>query len=1010
MLLRGWASVNGIRGALSALFGDTLPLLSSSFGAEIMSQAPTLNPQSASREFQDFIDLSLDLFCIAGFDGYLKEINRAWEVMLGYSREELLSKPYIDFLHPEDRPTTSAAARQVETGQNLMNFENRYLDTKGNYHRIFWTVAVRTDRQLIYCVGRDLTEWKEQEKRLAAQYALTRVMAEATPLVSAGVKMLRAVGEALNWDTGAIWTLLKHDEVLRCTDFWSREGIDTARFEARTREMRFPTGVGLAGRVWATREPSWIEDLSADVNFPRQSAAVEVGLHSGFAFPVVMEGEIVGIFEFFSRWPMKRDDKLLETMRSVGYEVGNFIQRRRSERELRHYAAELEKARKRAEDAASAKSEFLANISHEIRTPMNAIIGMSELALSTKLNREQREYVETVKSSADALLLLINDLLDISKIEARKVELEQAPFDLRTTIENSLHVLAPRAHQRGLELTCHIADDIPEKLVGDAGRLRQILLNLVGNAIKFTESGEVAVRVELSDLRGDGARLQLSVKDSGIGIPRDKQAMIFEPFSQADSSTTRKYGGTGLGLAICSQLVQLMKGKIWVESEPGKGSTFHFIVEFGRADQGGRQLSELPHNLDRLPVLVVDDNETNRRILEETLRQWKMRPETTASAASAMAALEAASAADDAFALVLVDGQMPEVDGFMLAEKIRGDGRFKELKILLLTSAAHPEQIKRVRQLGVSGYLLKPVKQSELLRAIMNALGQSIPTAQLQTHKLRKTRGLRVLLAEDNVVNQRVQSRLLEKLGHTVTIVGNGKEAVSAAESGAFDLILLDVQMPEMDGLEAASIIRSRQKANANIIPIMALTAHAAAEDRERCRTAGMDGYVSKPLRMADLEKGIASLFTSGRDQKPSRRKSQQSSLPTDLIDEQKVLEGLGGDDELFIDVLRLFLGDSDRLLRDIQSAIAQQDAVALSRSAHALKGSIANLSSGDARAYAAELEKMGKCGECSSAEELELVANLDDALRKLQTAASSVLRNRGRVQRKKVSRASGAA
>src|SRR5215469_9250807 len=301
-----------------------------------MSQAPTLPSQSESKEFHDFIDLSLDLFCIAGFDGYLKETNRAWEVMLGFSREELLSKPYIDFLHPEDRATTTAAQRQVESGQNLMNFENRYVDRDGNYHNIFWTVTVRTDRQLIYCVGRDLTEWKKQEKRLAAQYALTRVMADSTPLVSAGVNMLRAVGEALNWDAGAIWTVLKHDEVLRCTDFWSRDGIDAKPFESSTRAARFPPGVGLPGVVWTSREPGWIEDVSTDPNFPREASARQAGLHSGFAFPVLMEGEVVGVFEFFNRWPVKRDDELLQAMRTVGHEVGNFIQRRKAERELRH--------------------------------------------------------------------------------------------------------------------------------------------------------------------------------------------------------------------------------------------------------------------------------------------------------------------------------------------------------------------------------------------------------------------------------------------------------------------------------------------------------------------------------------------------------------------------------------------------------------------------------------------------------------------------------------------------
>ena len=972
-----------------------------------MAQASPVNPQSGLQEFHDFIDLSLDLFCIAGFDGYLKEVNRAWEVMLGYSREELLSRPYLDFIHPDDRPSTSAAARMVETGQNLINFENRYRGTDGKHHNIFWTVAVRTDRQLIYCVGRDLTEMKEQERRLSAQYALTRVMAEATPLLTAGVNMLRAVGEALGWDAGAIWTVLEHDEVLRCIAFWSREGMDAVQFEARTRKAKFPCGIGLPGRVWSSREPAWVEDVEADPNFPREKAARAAGLRSGFAFPVLMEGEVVGVFEFFTRWLVKKDDNLLEAMRSVGHEVGNFIHRRRAESKLRHYATKLEKARKHAEDAAHAKSEFLANISHEIRTPMNAIIGMSELALDTKLSHEQREYLESIKTSADALLLLINDLLDISKIEARKVELDRAVFDLRSTLEDSVRVLAPRAHQRGLELTCEICEDIPEMLVGDAGRLRQILLNLIGNAIKFTETGEIAVRVELDSLREDSVRLAFTVKDTGIGIPPEKRTTIFEPFSQADSSTTRKYGGTGLGLAICSQLVQLMKGKIWVSSELSEGSTFQFVAEFGRAEADRRQRLEPPETLFGLPVLVVDDNATNRRMLEETLRRWKMRPQTAASAVSAIQMLEKASDGDSCFSLALVDGQMPDVDGFMLAEQIRRDTRFKGLKILILTSAARPEEIQRVRKAGVSGYLLKPIKQSELLQMIVHSMGQPTSTATAKQRKLRKKGGLRVLLAEDNLVNQKLQTRLLEKLGHIVTVVGNGKEAVAAAESGAFDLIVMDVQMPEMDGLEAAAIIRGRQDASGHRTPILALTAHAAAEDRERCRAAGMDGYLSKPVRIADLESAIGTLFDNIPQQKPARRKRGETA-PADLIDEKKVLEGLGGDRELFADVLRLFLDDSERLLKDIQSASTRQDAAALGRSAHALKGSIANLSSGAAYAHAAELEKMGKNDDCSSAP--QVIPKLEESLRQLQTSASFSLRRIQPARRKRVSNANGAA
>jgi CheY-like chemotaxis protein/anti-sigma regulatory factor (Ser/Thr protein kinase) len=542
-------------------------------------------------------------------------------------------------------------------------------------------------------------------------------------------------------------------------------------------------------------------------------------------------------------------------------------------------------------------------------------------------------------------------------------------------------------------LTCRIAEDTPETLVGDAGRLRQVVLNLIANAVKFTERGEIAVSVELSSLNAKSVRLSFAVKDSGIGIPADKQAMIFEPFSQADSSTTRKYGGTGLGLAISSQLVQLMNGKIWVESEPGKGSTFQFVADFARGEMEQRKMSELPRELHRLPVLIVDDNATNRRLLEETLRRWKMRPQTVASAASAMEVLKSAIARNDAFELALLDGQMPDVDGFTLADTIRSDKTFKQLKLLLLTSAAHPEEMKRARKLGVSGYLVKPVKQSELLHAIMMSMGEVKSAVPASKPAVRKKSGLRVLLAEDNPVNQKLQSRLLEKLGHIVTVVENGKQAVAAAESDAFDFIVMDLQMPEMDGLEAASIIRSRQTAKGRVVPIMALTAHAAAEDRERCRAAGMEGYLSKPVRMAELESGIAELFENIPAHKVSKREPRKTAASESVLDEDKILEGLGGDRELLEEVLGLFLEDSERLFQEMQSAVARNDAGALTRSAHALKGSIANLSSGAAYIYAGELENIGKKGRTNSSP--ELIGKFEHELLKLQRAVSRGLQKR---------------
>jgi two-component system, sensor histidine kinase and response regulator len=953
--------------------------------------------KKAEWERDRFFAESLNLNAVASYDGRFRRLNRAWEESSGYPLPELMEKSFFELVHPEDRDLVRQELARIASGGQVRSFECRGMTRSGETRWFLWNAVPEQDEQVFFASGYDITQQKHD---LAA-------LADAAQFVQATLDSLRSHVAILD----------EQGKILATNRAW-REFALQSKLDTTWENMNY------------------LEVCSRSKGpYSEEAGPAAAGIRS------VLDGTARGFtIEYPCHSPREKRWFLMQVTPFAGDGPRRVVVSHENITKVKLAEETMREAKELAESANRAKSEFLANMSHEIRTPMNGVIGLTDLVLDTELSADQRESLILVKTSADSLMSIINDILDFSKMEAGRIELELLDCPLHEVAEQVGKQLALRAHHKNLELAVDIDDNVPRWVLGDSGRLRQVLLNLLGNAVKFTLHGEVVLRIDQLRRSDDSAKVRFAVMDTGVGIPREKRDLIFAPFIQADGSTTRQFGGTGLGLTIASQLVELMGGQIHVSSALGIGSCFSFELWMKLTEAPPE--AEFPSEqlqLAGLEILIVDDNATNRHVLDKVVRRWGAHPVQVDSGKAALEELRRAERAGKQFPLMLIDAMMPDMDGFMLVETLQAEQQGTMPAIMMLTSADRHEDAHRCRQLGIDSYLVKPVVPRELEAAVRAALGRhvtsngtatpastsdspahsspiadkkptpSVPAARdslpaesteadespsvtlpesasdkgaansteplpegstpLATEDSRvvglsaQAEGLNILVAEDNPINQRVASQMLHRAGHRVTMLDNGREVLDAVQRQTFDLLLLDIQMPELDGWEATRLLREAEaEQNRPRLPIIAMTAHAMPGDRERCLAAGMDGYLAKPIDVAQLDELLSDHLRRKEAREENREIPGASSRAQ--FDLRQTLRNLGGDQELLTEVVAMFLQTAPEQLAEMHQAQAEQNAGRLQAAAHALKGTLGYFSHENLRERVEQLEGEAERGE----------------------------------------------